>query len=108
MPNDPSTIETTSTVTSLPSAFANTEWMKLFPGAPARFCASLGEEVLTFTARRLQAQADYVGKLAACSNPSELLACNTDFLQKSTANWVEEGQRVFDKLREFSTTSKGN
>lgn len=108
MPNDQSTIDAKPTATSFPVTFVNTDWMKLFSDAPAKFYAGLGKEMMTFTARRLQAQAEYVGKLAECSNPGELLACNTDFLQQSTANWVQEGQRVFDKLRTLSSESKSN
>lgn len=81
------------------------EWAKPMAEAPAKMYAKLCRQSLDATARCLQIQTDYVKKLAACEDPAEAFACQSEFIRKSIAECVEEGQHFFGTLQAgFPTT----
>ena len=81
-------------------SFAPPEWLKSFNGgAPKTPYAAVTKEVLGFTASRLQDQADYLQRLADCTDLTEVMKCHFDFAQRSwSRSWGEAG-RVFEHLR---------
>lgn len=75
------------------------EWMKPLSEAPAKFYGNLCRQSLGAVARGLQAQTDYVRKLAECEGPAEAFACQSEFVARSIAGSVEESRRLFAALQ---------
>lgn len=108
MANDEVTAKAKSSPTYFPGIFANADWIKPFTEAPAKLCAGACKEVLSVTARRLQAQADYVKQLAECDTPLGLLTCNSEFLQRSAQIWSKDVEDAFEALRRSCSPPTGN
>lgn len=70
------------------------DWAKAVPGGPVGIYGVLYKQMLAGTARQLQIQADYVQKLADSKDPAEVLAAQSELMQKSVACCVENGQQV--------------
>ena len=77
----------------------STEWIKSFSQVPTTLFASRWKDALAFTACFLKDQADYVTKLAECTDAPEVLKCNAEFAQKSWTKCCAEGTKIFEHAR---------
>ena len=65
------------------------DWMKSMSDTPLQLC----DEMLSFTAKRLRAQADHMQSLAKCRNPSELLERQTAFFRGTMEDYATEATK---------------
>lgn len=79
---------------------------KFLPEAPTQFYFELYRETLELTARRLQAQAEYIKKLSEIDQPGDALAAHSAFAREMFASWFDEGQRLFKQSQVFVAPSK--
>lgn len=65
------------------------DWMKSMSDTPMQLC----DEMLSFTAKRLRAQADHMQSLAKCRNPSELLERQAAFFRGAMEDYATEATK---------------
>ena len=65
------------------------DWMKSMSDKPMQLC----DEMLSFTAKRLRAQADHMQSLAKCRNPAELLERQTAFFRGAMEDYASEATK---------------
>ncbi|SKA31011.1 Phasin protein [Enhydrobacter aerosaccus] len=108
MANDQPAAATASPAPSpaaFPTPFIDPNWMKTASAFPTKLYASIAQEMLGMAARHLQAQSDYIGKLATCGDPAEFFACTTDFVKKSGETWVDNNRRIATALQAHGPAS---
>jgi phasin protein len=78
---------------------ANADWLKSFADGPMKFYTTASKEALGLTASLLQDQADYVKRLADCTDPADALKCQWEFAQKAWSRSSVEASKFFGSLR---------
>lgn len=82
------------------------DWLKAGSASPLNFYSAASRQVLAATARQLQIQADYLAKLSACDNPADVLAAQTELVQKSVGSGLESGRQITEVVSKgFQTVS---
>jgi hypothetical protein len=84
---------------------SSNEWMKSFSQVPTALFASGWKDALGFAAGLLKDQADYVTKLAECTDPAQALKCQAEFAQKSWTRCCDEGSKMFESARAKLTSA---
>jgi hypothetical protein len=73
-----------------------TSW---WTGAFLRLPLTVAGETLRFTARRLQAQADYLTRVNHCSNVPEFMEAQSQFMRNATDDYGVETGRLMEEVR---------
>ncbi|MBR1040715.1 phasin family protein [Bradyrhizobium viridifuturi] len=82
------------------------DWLKKMSETPQKFYFDLYRGAFSAIARQLQDQADYVRKLSEITQPTDALACHSEFARKTVAGWVDEGRQIFGRSLETMTPDK--
>jgi hypothetical protein len=64
-----------------------------------RLPLAVAGETLRFTARRLQAQADYLSRVNHCANIPEFMEAQSQFMRKATDDYGVETGRLIEEVR---------
>lgn len=64
-----------------------------------RLPLTVAGETLRFTARRLQAQADYLSHVNHCANVPEFMEAQSQFMRKATDDYGVETGRLMEEVR---------
>ncbi len=64
-----------------------------------RLVLAVAGESLRFTARRLQAQADFLSRLNHCANVPEFMEAQSQFVHKATDDYGVETGRIIEEIR---------
>lgn len=76
------------------------DWVKslsdTLSDTPLRLC----DEMLSFTAKRLRAQADHMQALAKCRNPSEILERQAAFVRGAMEDYASEATKSAKLMQE--------
>ncbi len=64
-----------------------------------RLPLAVAEETLRFTARRLQAQAEYLSRMHHCANIPEFMEAQSQFMRKATDDYGVETGRIIEEVR---------
>jgi hypothetical protein len=94
MPSDKTTAPKQTPV--FPPLAFGADWMKSLSDTPMRLC----DEMLSFTAKRLRAQADHMQSLAKCRNPSEILERQTAFFRGAMEDYSSEATKSAKLMQE--------
>ncbi len=79
--------------------FSSTEWLKSFSENPRRLYG-VWNQALSFTASRLQEQADYAKALSECTDVAEALKYSAEFMQNAWKKSYSDGSNFFEAWRE--------
>lgn len=85
-----------------PSSLPQLEWSKSLAEVSIKYCADL----LSFSAKRLQAQAEFLQGLVGCSDASDLLKRQSEFVQASWAAYSQELPKALELPKAFGITGK--
>ncbi|MBJ3777532.1 phasin family protein [Acuticoccus mangrovi] len=75
------------------------DWAQPFSEAPLNAYTAMCREALGATARCLQAQSEFVQRLAECTSPSDVIGCQSEFVRKSMEMCFDEGQTMLGTLQ---------
>lgn len=78
------------------AASAITAWWN---SAFMRLPLTVAGETLRFTARRLQAQADYISRVNHCANVPEFMEAQSQFMRKCTDDYGVETGKMIEEVR---------
>lgn len=67
--------------------------------------ATMWNGALGNAARALHDQADYMQKLAECSDPAEAMKCHGEFVQQSWTRSIEESSKMLSALQTNASSS---
>jgi len=79
--------------------FSSSEWWKPLSENPRKLYG-VWNQALSFTAARLQEQADYAKALSECTDAAEALKYSTEFMQNAWKKSYSDGSKFFETWRE--------
>lgn len=92
--------DTAKTAAATPPSFfpdlINTEWLKPWTDAPRQSYI----EALSFAAKRLHAQADFIQALARCETPTDVWKYQAEYLQNLLGEYSQECAKTFKTVQD--------